>query len=126
MHATISRTILTVDGIRTPLLEVHPAGAPTDEAVVFVHGNPGSSQDWVPLLELAGHLARAVAWDHPGSAGPTSRPASTTPSTATPPTWATASTPSASPPPTWSATTSAARGCCAGQPATLTASPARP
>src|SRR5215212_9996744 len=66
MHATISRTILTVDGIRAPLLEAHPAGAATDEAVVFVHGNPGSSQDWVPLLERAGQLARAVAWDHPG------------------------------------------------------------
>jgi pimeloyl-ACP methyl ester carboxylesterase len=66
MHATISRTILTVDGIRAPLLEAHPAGALTDEAVVFVHGNPGSSQDWAPLLERAGQLARAVAWDHPG------------------------------------------------------------
>ena len=66
MHATISRTGLTIDGIRAPLLEAHPAGAPTDQAIVFVHGNPGSSQDWVPLLERVGHLARAVAWDHPG------------------------------------------------------------
>jgi pimeloyl-ACP methyl ester carboxylesterase len=66
MCATISRTILTVDGIRAPLLEARPAGAPSDEAVVFVHGNLGSSQDWVPLLERAGHVARAVAWDHPG------------------------------------------------------------
>jgi pimeloyl-ACP methyl ester carboxylesterase len=66
MHGTISRTVLAVDGIRAPLLEARPAGAATDEAVVFVHGNPGSSQDWVPLLERAGQLARAVAWDHPG------------------------------------------------------------
>jgi pimeloyl-ACP methyl ester carboxylesterase len=66
MHAPISRTILTVDGIRAPLVEARPAGVPTDQAIVFVHGNPGSSQDWVPLLERAGHLARAVAWDHPG------------------------------------------------------------
>ena len=66
MHATISRTVLTVDGIRAPLLEARPAGAPTAEAVVDVHGTPGSSQDWVPLLERAGQLARAVAWDHPG------------------------------------------------------------
>jgi pimeloyl-ACP methyl ester carboxylesterase len=66
MPATISRTILTVDGIRAPLLEARPAGAPSDEAVVFVHGNPGSSQDWVPLLERAGQVTRAVAWDHPG------------------------------------------------------------
>ena len=86
MHATISRTVLTVDGIRAPLLEAHPAGAATDEAVVFVHGNPGSSQDWVPLLERAGQLAAPSPGTIPGSARPTSRPASTTPSTATPPT----------------------------------------
>src|SRR5215211_3363475 len=36
MHATISRTVLTVDGIRAP------------------------------LLERTGQLARALAWDHPG------------------------------------------------------------
>ena len=30
MHATISRTVLTVDGISAPLLEAHPAGAATD------------------------------------------------------------------------------------------------
>jgi pimeloyl-ACP methyl ester carboxylesterase len=33
---------------------------------VFVHGNPGSSQDWARLVERTGRLARAVAWDHPG------------------------------------------------------------
>jgi pimeloyl-ACP methyl ester carboxylesterase len=60
VQTTISRTILTVDGIHAPLLEARPAGARNDEAVVFVHGNPGSSQDWLPLLERAGRLARAV------------------------------------------------------------------
>src|SRR5512132_1250184 len=64
MHATLTRTLLRVDGIGGPLLEAGPAGA--DEAVVFVHGNPGSGEDWAPLVERTGSFARAVAWDHPG------------------------------------------------------------
>jgi pimeloyl-ACP methyl ester carboxylesterase len=64
MHATLTRTMLRVDGIGGPLLEAGPAGA--DEAVVFVHGNPGSAEDWAPLVERTGSFARAVAWDHPG------------------------------------------------------------
>jgi pimeloyl-ACP methyl ester carboxylesterase len=64
MTATLTETILTVDGIRSPILQT---GSPhAGEAVVFVHGNPGSSQDWARLVERAGGLARAVAWDHPG------------------------------------------------------------
>ena len=51
-----------VNGIRTVVREAGPCG--DDEAVVFVHGNPGSSADWEPLLPVAG--MRAVAWDAPG------------------------------------------------------------
>ena len=36
-----------------------------DEAVVSVPGNPGSSHNWVRLVERTRWLARAVAWDHP-------------------------------------------------------------
>ena len=36
------------------------------EAVVFVHGNPGSSADWEPLIAAVGARRRAVAWDAPG------------------------------------------------------------
>jgi len=36
------------------------------EAVVFVHGNPGSSRDWDDLLDRTGRFARAVALDMPG------------------------------------------------------------
>jgi pimeloyl-ACP methyl ester carboxylesterase len=61
---TLTRTVLDVDGIRTPMLQAGPPDA--TEAVVFVHGNPGSSQDWERLLQRVGRLARAVAWDHPG------------------------------------------------------------
>ena len=57
-------SVLEVAGIHTPLLS---AGAPSStEAVVFVHGNPGSSQDWVNLIEAVGPFARALAWDAPG------------------------------------------------------------
>jgi pimeloyl-ACP methyl ester carboxylesterase len=64
MTATLTQTILTVDGLRSPMLQAGPPQA--TEAIVFVHGNPGSSQDWVRLVERTGTLARAVAWDHPG------------------------------------------------------------
>ncbi|MGH3737490.1 MAG: alpha/beta fold hydrolase, partial [Micromonosporaceae bacterium] len=55
---------LVVDGVRTRLRGVGPADA--DEAVVFVHGNPGPSEDWAGLVGAAGGFARAVAWDQPG------------------------------------------------------------
>ena len=55
---------ITVAGLRTPLLEAGPADA--TEAVVFVHGNPGSSRDWEDLVGRVGGFARAVAFDMPG------------------------------------------------------------
>lgn len=55
---------IVVAGVRSPMLECGPADA--EEAVVFVHGNPGSSRDWEALLRRAGELARAVAVDMPG------------------------------------------------------------
>jgi pimeloyl-ACP methyl ester carboxylesterase/2-polyprenyl-6-methoxyphenol hydroxylase-like FAD-dependent oxidoreductase len=55
---------ITVDGIRTPLIQAGPVES--DEAVVFVHGNPGSSADWSELLEKAGGFSRAVAVNLPG------------------------------------------------------------
>jgi pimeloyl-ACP methyl ester carboxylesterase/2-polyprenyl-6-methoxyphenol hydroxylase-like FAD-dependent oxidoreductase len=62
--ATVTRRTLVVDGVTTPLREAGPADA--REAVVFVHGNPGSSADWEPLLAAVGDRRRAVAWDAPG------------------------------------------------------------
>ena len=53
-----------VGGVRSRSLE---AGAGRgDEAVVFLHGNPGSAEDWRDLLGRAGDFARAVAFDLPG------------------------------------------------------------
>ena len=56
---------LHVDGVRTPLREAGPSA--DGEAVVFVHGNPGSGADWEPLLHAVGAGGRrALAWDAPG------------------------------------------------------------
>ena len=53
-----------VDGVRSPLLQ---AGQPDDdEAVVFVHGNPGSIADWTRLVAGVGEFGRALAMDMPG------------------------------------------------------------
>jgi pimeloyl-ACP methyl ester carboxylesterase len=55
---------ISVDGVRSPLVESGPE-AP-EEAVVFVHGNPGSLHDWERLLPAAGEHGRAIALDMPG------------------------------------------------------------
>jgi pimeloyl-ACP methyl ester carboxylesterase len=55
---------IVVAGIRSPVIEAGPEDA--REAVVFVHGNPGSSTDWTALVDAAGELGRAVAFDMPG------------------------------------------------------------
>jgi pimeloyl-ACP methyl ester carboxylesterase len=62
--AGVRRSELRVGDVRTRLLEAGPRDA--REAVVFLHGNPGSSADWEPLLAVAGEHRRAVAWDAPG------------------------------------------------------------
>lgn len=55
---------IAVDGVRAPFIQ---AGDPDSrEAVVFVHGNPGSRLDWYELLSEAGAFCRAVAFDAPG------------------------------------------------------------
>jgi pimeloyl-ACP methyl ester carboxylesterase len=55
---------ITVSGVRSPVIEAGPEGAA--EAVLFVHGNPGSATDWTALVDAVGPLARAVALDMPG------------------------------------------------------------
>ena len=58
------RTSLLAGGTRTRLVQAGPADSP--EAVVFVHGNPGSADDWEPLVSAAGQAGhRAVAFDLP-------------------------------------------------------------
>lgn len=60
----IRQTSVTVDGVRSLVRET--GSSTSSEAVVFVHGNPGSSEDWVNLLSRVGPFARAIAPDMPG------------------------------------------------------------
>ncbi len=55
---------VNVGGVRSPVMEAGPAGS--EEAVVFVHGNPGSSRDWEDLVLRVADFGRAVAIDMPG------------------------------------------------------------
>jgi pimeloyl-ACP methyl ester carboxylesterase len=60
----VRRREIRVAGIRSPLLEAGPGES--DEAAVFVHGNPGSGEDWRELVARTGEFGRAVAPDMPG------------------------------------------------------------
>lgn len=64
MSVAVERTRLEVGRARPRLLQ---AGPPRGrEAVVFVHGNPGSADDWEALVAAAGGAGmRAVALDLP-------------------------------------------------------------
>jgi pimeloyl-ACP methyl ester carboxylesterase len=58
----MTQEVMTL-GLRTRVLE---AGPPGDEAVVFVHGGPGSANDWDAYLPRVAELGRAIALDLPG------------------------------------------------------------
>jgi flavin-dependent dehydrogenase/pimeloyl-ACP methyl ester carboxylesterase len=64
LPAGISQERVTVDGVTVPLSSGGEIGS--DEAVVFVHGNPGSRRDWDDLLSRAAPFARVIALDMPG------------------------------------------------------------
>ena len=54
---------VSIDGVGSFVREAGPADF--TEAVVFVHGNPGSGEDWVDLVARVGSFARAIAPDMP-------------------------------------------------------------
>ena len=56
-----------VEGVHSPVLVGGPQEA--EAAVVFVHGNAGSGQDWRALMESVSSFARCVAPDMPGYGG---------------------------------------------------------
>lgn len=70
---TVRTSEIRVAGLRSPVLEAGSRDA--EDAVVFVHGNPGSSRDWRDLLGQTGQFARAIALDMPGF-GQADKPAS--------------------------------------------------
>lgn len=55
---------LRVDGVTVPVSAAGPGDA--EEAIVFVHGNPGSRRDWDDLLSRSAAFSRCVALDLPG------------------------------------------------------------
>lgn len=64
MSAAVERSRLEVDGTRTRLVQAGPTDA--SEAVVFVHGNPGSADDWARLVGAVGDAGeRALTIDLP-------------------------------------------------------------
>ncbi|HYU60422.1 MAG TPA: alpha/beta hydrolase [Solirubrobacterales bacterium] len=65
--AKIRSSELEAIGMRTPLVEAGPEKA--SEAVVLLHGNPGSREDWRQLLPAIGEVGRAIAFDLPGFGG---------------------------------------------------------
>jgi pimeloyl-ACP methyl ester carboxylesterase len=54
---------VVVAGVRSPLIDMGPRSS---DAVVFIHGNPGSSLDWQDLLREVSGFGRAIALDMPG------------------------------------------------------------
>ncbi|HEV2726952.1 MAG TPA: alpha/beta fold hydrolase [Solirubrobacterales bacterium] len=64
MSGAVERSSLLAGGTRTRLIQAGPEDAA--EAVVFVHGNPGSADDWGRLAGAVGAAGtRAVAFDLP-------------------------------------------------------------
>jgi pimeloyl-ACP methyl ester carboxylesterase len=64
MSDTVERTRVAVAGAEPRLLQAGPRES--REAVIFVHGNPGSADDWERLIgAAAGAGLRAVALDLP-------------------------------------------------------------
>jgi pimeloyl-ACP methyl ester carboxylesterase len=62
--AAVRERPLSVDGMRSRVLETGPETA--TEAVVFVHGNPNSADEWRGLMRQTGAFARSIAVDMPG------------------------------------------------------------
>ncbi len=56
---------LSACGVRTRVLQ-GGTNLRDSEAVVFVHGNPGSSADWRELMQAVAPSARVIAFDMPG------------------------------------------------------------
>lgn len=72
MTATLRTVPVSVAGVHAPVL-VGGTGRP-GEAVLFVHGNPGSGADWLPLMRAVAEFATVLAPDLPGFAGADKRP----------------------------------------------------
>jgi len=54
---------LRINGIRTPC---HDSGGEASEAVLLLHGNPGTGDDWLAVMADIAPFARCLAPDMPG------------------------------------------------------------
>src|SRR3954469_26015639 len=63
LPAGVTERRISVAGGSTRIIEAGPPRA--KEAVLFVHGNPGSARDWDDLVAANGKFARTVALDIP-------------------------------------------------------------
>lgn len=61
----LQQSHLSACGVQTRVLQ-GGADLKATEAVVFVHGNPGSCADWRYLMEQTAPLGRVIAMDMPG------------------------------------------------------------
>jgi pimeloyl-ACP methyl ester carboxylesterase len=61
----LQESSLTACGIRSRVLQ-GGANLKATEAVVFVHGNPGSAEDWQALMQATAPHGRVIAMDMPG------------------------------------------------------------
>ena len=64
LPAGLRSSRISVGGVSTRVIEGGPAGA--DDAVVFVHGSPGSARDFDALAVAGGAFARTVSFDISG------------------------------------------------------------
>lgn len=62
--AALEGARIAVRGVGGPVRQAGPREA--GEAVVFLHGNPGSGEEFTDLMGVVGRFARAVAPDMPG------------------------------------------------------------
>ena len=61
-HKITERRIRSL-GVETRVFDTDPGSA---EAMVFLHGQPGSAEDWLDLVERTAPMGRAIALDWPG------------------------------------------------------------
>ena len=64
LPAGVASSKVVIDGLTVPVSSAGPAESA--QAVVFVHGNPGSRRDWDDLLSRVAPFSRALALDMPG------------------------------------------------------------
>jgi pimeloyl-ACP methyl ester carboxylesterase len=62
--APVTQSTIEAGGVHSRVLQAGPADS--REAIVFVHGHPGSADDWPHLVSVAGSYGRAIALDLPG------------------------------------------------------------